>query len=203
MTPAGGLDFVKGHAYGNDFLLANHDDLPDGALGPLARAICHRHHGVGADGLIAYRRTATGASMVLRNADGVRKKFGVPPEPIPDYLALRGDTADGYPGLSGWGEKSTATVLARYGHLEAIPDSAGDWDVTPRGAATLARTLSEGRELAATFRELARLRTDVPVFDTVGQLRWTGPQPGFFDLCVSMNASGLYHRVERLARQRR
>ena len=140
---------------------------------------------------------------VLRNADGVRKKFGVPPESIPDYLALRGDTADGYPGLSGWGAKLAATVLARYGHLEAIPDSAGDWDVTPRGAATLARTLSEGRELAATFRELARLRTDVPVFDTVGQLRWTGPQPGFFDLCVSMNASGLYRRVERLARQRR
>ena len=72
MTPAGGLDFVKGHAYGNDFLLANHDDLPDGALGPLARAICHRHHGVGADGLIAYRRTATGATMTLRNADGSR-----------------------------------------------------------------------------------------------------------------------------------
>ena len=72
VTPAAGLGFVKGHAYGNDFLLANHDDLPDGALGPLARAICHRHHGVGADGLIAYRRTATGATMTLRNADGSR-----------------------------------------------------------------------------------------------------------------------------------
>ena len=72
VTPAAGLGFVKGHAYGNDFLLANRDDLPDGALGPLARAMCHRHHGVGADGLIAYRRTAAGAAMTLRNADGSR-----------------------------------------------------------------------------------------------------------------------------------
>ncbi len=140
---------------------------------------------------------------VLRNADGVREKFGVPPESIPDYLALRGDTADGYPGLAGWGAKSAATVLARYGHLEAIPDSADDWDVSPRGAAKLARTLSAGRELATTFRELARLRTDVPVFETVDQLRWTGPEAGFFDLCASMNASGLYRRIERLAKQRR
>ena len=139
---------------------------------------------------------------VLRNADGVREKFGVPPESIPDFLALRGDAADGYPGLSGWGAKSAATVLARYRRLEAIPDSADDWDVSPRGAAKLARTLSAGRELATTFRELARLRTDVPVFETVDQLRWTGPEAGFFDLCASMNASGLYRRVERLAKQR-
>ena len=72
VTPTGGLEFVKGHAYGNDFLLTDRDELPDGPLGPLARAICHRHHGVGADGLIAYRRTAAGASMTLRNADGSR-----------------------------------------------------------------------------------------------------------------------------------
>ena len=139
---------------------------------------------------------------VLRNADGVREKFGVPPESIPDYLALRGDSADGYPGLAGWGAKSAATVLAHYRHLEAIPDSSEDWEVTPRAAARLARTLSEGRELALTFRELARLRTDAPVFDAVDDLRWTGPRSGFFDLCASMNGSGIYRRVDRLAKQR-
>ena len=98
----------------------------------------------------------------IRDADGVRERFGVPPESIPDYLALVGDSADGFPGLPGWGAKSAATVLARHLHIDAIPDDPADWDVAVRGAARLADSLREGRELAGLFRLLATLRTDTP-----------------------------------------
>jgi 5'-3' exonuclease len=135
----------------------------------------------------------------LRDADGVVEKFGVPPESIPDYLALVGDSADGFPGIRGWGAKSTARVLARYLHLEAIPDDAANWDVTVRGAARLAAELASHREQAALFRDLATLRDHAPVFESVDLLRWTGPRPSFFDLCARLNAPALFRRAQALS----
>lgn len=109
---------------------------------------------------------------VFRDETGVVAKFGVPPASIPDYLALVGDSADGYPGLKGWGAKSAARVLARYGHLEAIPPDWRTWSVKLPRAAALAETLAAERDRAFLFRELATLRTDVPVFDDIDALRW-------------------------------
>src|SRR6185437_15636011 len=102
---------------------------------------------------------------------GVIAKFGVPPASIPDYLALVGDSADGFPGLPGWGAKSAATVLARYGHLEAIPREAHKWDIRINGALKLATVLARDFELALLFRTLATLRTDIALFDDVETLR--------------------------------
>ena len=136
----------------------------------------------------------------LRDADGVRAKFGVPPASIPDYLALVGDTADGFPGLRGWGAKSTALVLGRYLHLEAIPDDAAAWDVEVRGAGRLAAQLATHRDLAARFRDLATLRTTATVFETVDDLRWTGPRPVFFEVCARLNTAGFFTRAQALAR---
>jgi 5'-3' exonuclease len=111
----------------------------------------------------------------LIDADGVRQKFGVSPESIPDYLALVGDSADGYPGIPGWGKVSAGAVLTRYGHLEDIPESVRDWDVNIRGAATLATSLREHHDDAILFRELATLVTDVPdVSQTLEELEWRG-----------------------------
>ena len=112
---------------------------------------------------------------VTRDEAGVVEKFGVPPASIPDYLALVGDTADGYPGLPGWGARSAAKVLARWGHLDVIPDDPRTWDVDVRGAGALAATLKAQRAEALLFRELATLRLDVPVFASVDELRWQGP----------------------------
>lgn len=112
---------------------------------------------------------------VVRDEDGVVAKFGVRPASIPDYLALVGDSADGFPGLEGWGAKSAAKVLARWGRLEAIPDDHRGWDVDVARAGALAATLRAQRERARLFKTLATLRTDVPVFDDVEQLRWQGP----------------------------
>jgi len=139
---------------------------------------------------------------VTRDEQGVVAKFGVPPASIPDYLGLVGDAADGYPGLPGWGAKSAAAVLARYGHLEQVPARAGDWDVTVRGAKKLAATLAEYLELARLFRELATLRTDAPVFASVDELRWTGPRPDFFKLCARLDAGTLFKRTQALAERR-
>jgi 5'-3' exonuclease len=111
----------------------------------------------------------------IRDESGVVEKFGVTPASIPDYLALVGDAADGYPGLPGWGARSSAAVLARYGHLESIPDDWRSWGVNAASPARLARTLAGERDRALLFRLLATLRTDVPVFDSVDDLRWTGP----------------------------
>ena len=118
-------------------------------------------------------------TRVTLDETGVLAKFGVLPESIPDYLALVGDAADGYPGLPGFGAKSAAAVLRRFIHLEAIPDSAADWHVNAASAGTLARTLRDQRERAFLFRTLATLRTDIPLFDDVEQLRWTGPTAAF------------------------
>jgi 5'-3' exonuclease len=137
----------------------------------------------------------------VRDADGVRAKFGVGPASIPDYLALVGDSADGFPGIPGWGAKSTATVLARYEHLEAIPELAKDWDVDVRGAVKLATALHDGREEAALFKVLATLRTDHPVGD-VDDWRWTGPHPDFGAWAERFGQPNLAARAERLAQRR-
>ncbi len=120
---------------------------------------------------------------------GVVAKFGVTPKSIPDYLALVGDSADGYPGLPGWGAKSTAAVLAKYGRLESIPADWQTWKVNATGASRLAATLERDRENAYLFRTLATLRTDVQLFDSVDELRWAGPTAGFAELGERINAA--------------
>jgi 5'-3' exonuclease len=120
---------------------------------------------------------------------GVMKKFGVPPESIPDYLALVGDAADGYPGLRGWGAKSSAAVLAKFGHLESIPADFLEWRVNVANASTLAATLVRDREQALLFRTLATLRTDIPLFEDVEELRWKGPTPAFAELGPRLDAA--------------
>jgi len=116
---------------------------------------------------------------LVRDETGVVARFGVPPASIPDYLALVGDAADGYPGLPGWGAKSTAAVLGKYAHLESIPADFREWRVNANNAGALARTLSQSKDLAVLFRTLATLRTDIPLFDEVDALRWVRPTPAF------------------------
>ncbi len=120
---------------------------------------------------------------------GVVQKFGVTPQSIPDYLALVGDAADGYPGLRGWGAKSSAAVLAKFLHLESIPIDCRDWRVNATNASALAATLSQQREQALLFRTLATLRTDIKLFDDVEQLRWSGPKPEFDALAARLDAA--------------
>ncbi len=115
----------------------------------------------------------------IRDEAGVVARFGVPPASIPDYLALVGDSSDGYPGLQGWGAKSAAAVLAKFGHLENIPADWRSWGVNCARPGALSLTLEQNRELAMLFRDLATLRTDIPVFDSVDQLEWHGPTPAF------------------------
>ena len=121
---------------------------------------------------------------VVLDEPAVLKKFGVSPESIPDYLALVGDSSDGYPGLRGWGAKSTAAVLAKFKHLEDIPQDSREWRVNANSAAALARTFAEERDLAFLFRDLATLRTEIPVFDSVDDLRWKGPTERFAELAA-------------------
>jgi 5'-3' exonuclease len=128
-------------------------------------------------------------TRVTLDEAGVIQKFGVPPKSIPDYLALVGDAADGYPGLSGWGAKSTAAVLAKFGHLELIPTDWREWHVNAASAGTLAATLSRERDRALLFRTLATLRTDIALFDGVDQLRWKGPTPGLDTLAARFDAA--------------
>src|SRR5579872_4996725 len=116
---------------------------------------------------------------VTRDEAAVVQKFGVLPESIPDYLALVGDASDGYPGLPGWGAKSSAAVLGKFVHLELIPKDWHEWHVNAAGSSALAQTLARDRELALLFRTLATLRTDIPLFDDVDSLRWNGPTPAF------------------------
>ncbi len=128
---------------------------------------------------------------VVYDEAGVTEKFGVAPTSIPDYLALVGDSADGFPGLTGWGAKSTAAVLARYGHIEDIPLHAGQWDVGGvRSAATLAKTLADEMDLALLFRRIATVELDVPV-GTVDEWRWTGPTDAFAAMCQRLDAPRL------------
>ncbi len=139
-------------------------------------------------------------SRVTRDESGVIQKFGVPPASIPDYLALVGDAADGYPGLPGWGAKSTAAVLAKFGHLESIPADWRDWHVNAASASTLAATLSRERERAMLFRTLATLRTDIALFDEVDELRWAGPTPALDLLAERFDAAST--EAKRTARGR-
>jgi len=120
---------------------------------------------------------------------GVTAKFGVPPASIADYLALVGDAADGYPGLQGWGAKSTAAVLSRFGRLEAIPDDWRTWQANVASPAALSRVWMRDREQAFLFRTLATLRTDVRVFDDVDALRWSGPTPAFAPMAARFDAA--------------
>jgi len=129
-------------------------------------------------------------SGAVRDAAGVQKKFGVLPTSIPDYLALVGDAADGYPGIRGFGRKTAAAVLSRFAHIEAIPIDG----VKKRGALS-----SEQRELALLFRTLATLRDDAPLFDSVERLRWTGPTASFRDYAMHIDAPELIERAERAA----
>jgi 5'-3' exonuclease len=138
----------------------------------------------------------------VRDEAGVRRKFGVGPASIPDWLALVGDSADGYPGLPGWGPRSAATVLARYEHLEHVPKLAADWDVSVRGALRLATTLAEQRERALLFRELATLRADTPVAADVEALRWRGPRADFAQWAARLGAPPLLERAATVASAR-
>ncbi len=138
-------------------------------------------------------------ARVVRDAKGVVEKFGVPPESIPDYLGLVGDSADGYPGLPGWGAKSARAVLARFKHLEQIPDDSAVWGVKVRGASNLAATLAEYRGNAMLFRQLATLRTDAPIFASVDELRWAGPRPEFAAVCATLGSENLLKRAQAIA----
>ena len=128
-------------------------------------------------------------TRVTLDEAGVTVKFGVPPASIPDYLALVGDAADGYPGLPGWGAKSAAAVLARFGHIEAIPDDWRQWHANASNPARLAETLARERDRALLFRTLATLRSDLPLFDDVAALRWTGPTREFAARAARMDAA--------------
>lgn len=130
----------------------------------------------------------------LLDSAAVREKFGVDPESIPDYLALVGDSADGFPGLPGWGAKSAAALLGRYGHIEQIPADPRQWDVVVRSAAALAETLHQLKDLAMHFRLLATLRVDAPV-GTVDAWEWTGPVKGFDEWIARLGSDSLARRV--------
>ncbi len=135
---------------------------------------------------------------VIRDEAGVIDKFGVKPTSIPDYLAVVGDTADGFPGLPGWGAKAAASVLSLYPHLEDIPKDAQLWNSSIRNSKKLAPTLFNAWDDAILFRTLATLRLDVNVFDTVNALRWLGPRPEFEALCMRMRAADILRRAAAL-----
>lgn len=130
------------------------------------------------------RRTAT-----MRDESGVLQKFGVLPESIPDYLALVGDSADGFPGLPGWGPKSSAGILAKFRHLEQIPLNFLDWRVNVANVSTLSSTLRREWDRALLFRTLATLRTDLPLFSNIDALRWAGPRPEYDDIAHQLDAA--------------
>jgi 5'-3' exonuclease len=137
---------------------------------------------------------------ITYDEEGVRAKYGVPPVSIPDWLALVGDSADGYPGLPGWGEKSAATVLARWQNLESIPADPARWEVKPRGAERLAATLRDRMAEALLFRQLATLRRDVPLAESLEGLRWRGvPREIWLALCEELGFERTRDRPHRWA----
>lgn len=132
---------------------------------------------------------------ILRNELGVVEKFGVKPESIPDYLAVTGDSADGYPGISGWGPKAASLAFSKYRHLENIPRDWREWDSSIRRARPLAEALFGAWDDALLFQRLATLRLDVPVFDAIDDLFWKGPRPEFEHTCERLRAAELYRRT--------
>ena len=137
----------------------------------------------------------------VRDETAVREAFGVGPASIPDWLALVGDDADGFPGVPRWGKQSAAALLAHYGHLEAIPDEESQWKVAVRGSAALARSLREHREEALLYRRLATLRTDVPLNEETEALHWRGAsRPDLVALCGEIGGADLLERVHRWQR---
>ena len=139
---------------------------------------------------------------VVSDEAAVIARYGVGPVSIPDWLAVVGDSADGFPGLPGWGAKAASAVLGRYPHLEDVPRIAERWDVDVRGARSLANTLAEQWDRALLFRDLATLRVDRSLVSSVDELRWTGPTDGFSGTCEHLNASGLEQRARALAAAR-
>jgi 5'-3' exonuclease len=133
---------------------------------------------------------------ILRDEAGVVTKFGVKPQSIPDYLAVVGDSADGFPGLPGWGAKAAALTLSQYPHLENIPKDWREWSPSIRKARPLSESLFKAWDDALLFRTLATLRLDVPVFDTVGDLRWQGPHSNFEEFCVRLKSPDLLRRAK-------
>ena len=142
-------------------------------------------------------------TRVTMDEAGVLQKFGVLPKSIPDYLALVGDSADGYPGLAGWGAKSSAAVLAKFLHLENIPKDCREWGVRATNPSVLTETLCQQWEHALLFRTLATLRTDIAVFEDVEQLRWAGPKPAFENLAARLDAAKVENPRPAASRGRR
>ena len=132
----------------------------------------------------------------------VHNKYGVLPSSIPDYLALVGDSADGFPGLAGWGQKSSAALLNHYGSIEMIPNEIDDWEVTVRAGKTLAVTLAEHREQALLFKEIATVRVDAPIAKSVEDLEWKQPAPNFEEFCTNNRMEPLVSRIENLLAHR-
>ena len=139
---------------------------------------------------------------MLVDEAGVIEKYGVPPESIPDWLALVGDSSDGYPGLPGWGAKTAAAVLTAHGHIANIPDHPGQWLATVRGAPKLAAVLAEGREAAELFLDLATLRIDRTLVSSAAELAWTGPTKDFATVASELGTPGMVARAQRLAATR-
>jgi 5'-3' exonuclease len=132
-----------------------------------------------------------------RDEEAVIQKFGVKPSSIPDYLALVGDAADGYPGLPGWGAKSAAAVLSRFGRLEAIPPNPQDWHANVTNSKSLSEVFNSKRDLAFLFRDLATLRTDLPLFANVDELLWKGPTPAFPPMADRLDKAKFSKHVTR------
>ena len=148
------------------------------------------------DRIVSYNRR----EQAILDEQAVVEKFGVRPESIPDYLALVGDSADGVPGLPGWGKKSAATVLARFPRVELIPSDPSDWGVSVRGAEKLARTLRDSQDAAFLYRELTTLRLDVPIRESLEDLEWRGvPRGAFNEFCERMGFDAEAIRVHRWA----
>ena len=135
---------------------------------------------------------------IFRNETGVIARFGVPPSSIPDWLALVGDVADGYPGIHGWGEKSASMILGKYGHLENIPKDVKNWEVWPRHSVNLSNTLQEDMKLALLFRDLATLRTNEPKIKSPNELHWKSPSGEFEKVCKRLDALALAKRAHKL-----
>jgi 5'-3' exonuclease len=139
-------------------------------------------------------------ARTVRDEAGVVAKFGVPPASIPDYLALVGDSSDGYPGLPGGGATSSAAVLAKFGHIESIPDDWRAWSVNASSPAKLSRILTERRGEAMLFKRLATLITDIDLFTDVEQLRWNGPTPAFVELAQMLDGAQVAEAKRKFTR---